>query len=480
MGRVVALGEAAGDPGGRTICPGSRPRTCSTCSSARPEPTVTAGDTGDSDEIFYDDRQRGPSPGHRGPQGGRHARSNSCGRSRSIPHRAKKDPREIKILDPACGSGHFLLYCFALLLVIYEEAYDDPDLGPALQADYPTKDDLRKAVPGLILRHNLHGIDIDLRCTQIAALALWLRCQRAYQEMGLKKDRPRITKSNIVCAEPMPGEEGLLDEFLKTLREDRLEALIRQVMNVPEDQRVRATRAMADSLCDLVRTVWDKMRLAGEAGSLLKIEEELQDAIRQGQEQWEERLRSSATPNTGCPRSRRSGWCGSCRAMSRGSGSRSGTRPRPWSRRHSTSSSRFASNGGRLQRQLFAEDAVQGFGFVDVCRQRFDVVLMNPPFGDASKPTKSIHRASLPPDQERPLCRFRRVRGLDVLRTRGCLGRSPRGLGSSCPRSRSGGGSPLERGTPDSLRRPRLRGARHGDGRDGGLLLLEVDRNSSR
>jgi len=35
-----------------------------------------------------------------------------------IPHRSKKDPRELKILDPACGSGHFLLYCFDLLLTI--------------------------------------------------------------------------------------------------------------------------------------------------------------------------------------------------------------------------------------------------------------------------------------------------------------------------------------------------------------------------
>ena len=48
-----------------------------------------------------------------------------------IPHRPKKDPRELKILDPACGSGHFLLYCFDLLLTIYEEAYKDPELGPA-------------------------------------------------------------------------------------------------------------------------------------------------------------------------------------------------------------------------------------------------------------------------------------------------------------------------------------------------------------
>ena len=93
-----------------------------------------------------------------------------------IPHRPKKDPRELKILDPACGSGHFLLYCFDLLLTIYEEAYADPDLSPALQQDYHNLEDLRRDVPRLILAHNLHGIDIDLRASQIAALALWLRC----------------------------------------------------------------------------------------------------------------------------------------------------------------------------------------------------------------------------------------------------------------------------------------------------------------
>src|SRR2546426_8593760 len=84
-----------------------------------------------------------------------------------IPHRLKKDPRDLKSLDPACGSGHFLLYCFDLLLTIYEEAHDDPELGPVLKKDYPTLPDLMKAAPGLILAHNIHGIDIDLRCTQI-------------------------------------------------------------------------------------------------------------------------------------------------------------------------------------------------------------------------------------------------------------------------------------------------------------------------
>ena len=95
-------------------------------------------------------------------------------------------------------------------------------------------------------------------------------------------------------------------------------------MNVPEDRRVRATKAMADSLSDLVRTVWEKMRLASEVGSLLKIEQELQDAIRQGQEEWEERLPLFRYTDTGCRTSRRSGWCGSFLATSRMSGSCSG------------------------------------------------------------------------------------------------------------------------------------------------------------
>ena len=40
------------------------------------------------------------------------------------------------------------------------------------------------------------------------------------------------------------------------------------------------------------------------------------------------------------------------------------------------------------QKRLFAEDAAKGFAFIDLCRKRFDVVLMNPPFGDPSRNTK--------------------------------------------------------------------------------------------
>jgi hypothetical protein len=148
-----------------------------------------------------------------------------------------------------------------------------------------------------------HGIDIDLRAVQIAGLALWLRCQRYWSEVlgpsSLAKDKAQwtrdqglrtIRKSKVVCAEPMPGEERLLTEFLKTINDDRLEDLMRRVSNVPKGARIRATRAMADSLGDLVRSVWQNMTLAGEVGSLLKVEDALQDAIASAQADWEEKL----------------------------------------------------------------------------------------------------------------------------------------------------------------------------------------------
>jgi hypothetical protein len=287
-----------------------------------------------------------------------------------VPHRAKKDPRELKILDPACGSGHFLLYCFDLLLTIYEEAYADPDLGLALQRDYPTLDALRRDVPRLILARNLHGIDIDLRASQIAALALWLRCQRAYQDMGLKKDRPKITRSNLVCAEPMPGEQAMLKEFVGLL-EPKL-------------------------LGQLVEVVFDRMKLAGEAGSLLKIEEEIREAILVAKKQYV-RETTQATDRKGQPL-----------LFSQAVIDRLADKPEHpslFDLSDITDAQFFeqaeakvvealrsyaekAHNGQRLQRRLFTEDAVRGFAFVDLCHKRFDVLLMNPPFGELNARTK--------------------------------------------------------------------------------------------
>ncbi|MBL0321412.1 MAG: BREX-1 system adenine-specific DNA-methyltransferase PglX [Ignavibacteria bacterium] len=64
-------------------------------------------------------------------------------------------PEEIRVCDPAVGSGHMLTYAFDLLTLIYEE-----------EGYAPTE------IPGLILRHNLYGLEICPRAAQLAELAL--------------------------------------------------------------------------------------------------------------------------------------------------------------------------------------------------------------------------------------------------------------------------------------------------------------------
>ena len=314
-----------------------------------------------------------------------------------IPFRSLKDPRTILMLDPACGSMHFGLYAFDLYERIYEEAWElegergaqalqRPAALAPLRERYPDKATFLRDVPRLIIEHNIHGIDIDPRAVQIAGLSLWLRAQRSWQAQGIKPhDRPVIRKSNIVCAEPMPGDKALLEEFLQGLRDDRLEALIRRVLAVSENQRVRATPTMADALCDLVRTVWEEMKLAGEAGSLLKIEESLTEAIAKGRAEWEDKMPLFRVETFRITEEKPK--VNYVKVVP-------GVEADFWTRAESlvlAALEEYATQAGdkvNYQRHLFAEDAAQGFAFIDLCRKRYDTILMNPPFGDFTAEAK--------------------------------------------------------------------------------------------
>lgn len=281
--------------------------------------------------------------------------------------RQKKDPRDIRIIDPACGSGHFLLYCFDLLEVVYEEAWHDPEAAPysgtdrTLRDDYTDMDEFIRALPGLILSHNLYGIDIDLRATQIAALALWLRAQKVFQKVGVDRDsRPQIIRSNIVVAEPMPGEEDFLSEFLSDV-----------------DEKV---------VGQLAERVFTNMRLAGEAGSLLEIEKDMREDIDKAKNEWKW-IKRKPTLFPIRP---------SDEDAERSLFDVSGIAEESfWQQLEDTLVSTLrayaskATNGREFSRKLFADDAEKGFAFLNVCRQSFDVVLMNPPFGEASVNSKS-------------------------------------------------------------------------------------------
>jgi len=70
---------------------------------------------------------------------------------------AEITPESIKVLDPACGSGHILVEAYKVLKAIYEER------------GYRARD-----IPKLILEHNLFGLDIDDRAGQLAGFTLMM------------------------------------------------------------------------------------------------------------------------------------------------------------------------------------------------------------------------------------------------------------------------------------------------------------------
>jgi hypothetical protein len=301
-----------------------------------------------------------------------------------IAHRPLKDPREIRLLDPACGSMHFGLYAFDLFAAIYEEAWDMARGGEVgagstetfasfvtFAASFPDKAAFLREVPRLIVENNIHGIDIDPRAAQIAGLALWLRAQRAWQEMGIQAAiRPSIRRSNIVCAEPMPGEKDLLRDFVQR-------------------QFPPAERPLFQSLLE---NIWDKMRLAGEAGSLLKIEEEIRSGIEEARQAFQRRMTQTAELFSIDELNRVSKapeLAGLDLAVSSLPAQANPLNPAAdfW---HVIEERIYAAlrdyaqqaePSGGFQRRLFADDAAQGFAFIDLCRKRYDVVVMNPPFG---------------------------------------------------------------------------------------------------
>ena len=132
--------------------------------------------------------------------------------------RPVKEPTELSMLDPACGSMHFGLYAFDVMEAIYMDAWDNQ---PELLSRYrytETRESFARLVPKLILENNIHGVEIDPRALQIAALSLWLRAQQSWSKLGVpREERPVIERSNLVLAEPMPGNKRMLKQLTEQL-----------------------------------------------------------------------------------------------------------------------------------------------------------------------------------------------------------------------------------------------------------------------
>jgi type I restriction-modification system DNA methylase subunit len=105
----------------------------------------------------------------------------------------------LKILDPACGSGAFLNQALEHLIKEHNQLQNDLALMGDLFSSYTVEES--------VLEHNLYGVDINEDAVEIAKLSLWLRTA--------KKGRPLTSLADkILCANSlleMPFEEGSFD-----------------------------------------------------------------------------------------------------------------------------------------------------------------------------------------------------------------------------------------------------------------------------
>ena len=117
-------------------------------------------------------------------------------------------PEDLKICDPACGSGHMLTYAFDLLYAIYEEQ----GYGAA-------------EIPSLILTHNLYGIEIDERAGELAAFALTMKARDRHRRFFNTGVRP-----NICVLELISFDDDELDEYMDFIGRDLFTADLEETL----------------------------------------------------------------------------------------------------------------------------------------------------------------------------------------------------------------------------------------------------------
>ena len=229
----------------------------------------------------------------------------------------------IKVLDPACGSGHFLLGAFDLLMEMWKE--ERPEI-PAWE------------IPALILEKNLYGIDIDLRATQMAAMALYLKARTAFGKEKEEGEEFELDRMNIVCADIHFVDGELRRKFLSQYDYNR------QVRSIVEETLMACEHAF-------------------EIGSLLRIKKQLTELFE----------------------SRRKGWTKASFAQEQLATFLPKAIPKEDTVEEIVEKIsvfiKEATESKDMGTQLFGFDAEKAINLVDVLTNHYDVVLMNPPYG---------------------------------------------------------------------------------------------------
>jgi hypothetical protein len=152
--------------------------------------------------------------------------------------RKPKPLHEVKSIDPACGSGNFLLYAFDFFYELYVDQIDN------YGADYDEKE-----IPKLIIENNLHGIDLDDRAVQLAQLGLFIKAKKKRRTIG-------ELAFNVVSS------DFYLPEY------EAVEHIFTEGTTLDKSQQ------------ELIAEIWNDLQYAYKFGSLIRLDEKVKAKLK--------------------------------------------------------------------------------------------------------------------------------------------------------------------------------------------------------
>ena len=151
--------------------------------------------------------------------------------------RTPKPLTELRVIDPACGSGNFLIYAFIILYDMYVDQIEN------YGADYNRRD-----IPKLIIENNLYGVDLDERAVQISQIALLIKAWEVRGKRGHRPEHINIVSSHFT----LPAYSEVESAFVKD--------------NCWDETQKKA-----------VESIWNNLRNAYKFGTLVRVEEKLKE-----------------------------------------------------------------------------------------------------------------------------------------------------------------------------------------------------------
>lgn len=266
--------------------------------------------------------------------------------------RAAKRPQDIRLIDPACGTMHFGHYAFEVFQAIYADAREQ---GWVQGSDALSDDQ----VPAVILQHNLFGVDVDLRAVQLAALSLFMKAKSANPEA-------HVGQVNLVVADAHLPRGEVRANFLA------------QYASEPVIQKA-------------FQEVFESLDNVAEVGSLLRVEERFRQVL------------AAAGYQSKMPKAKSGAQQAGFAEIAPG-----------WSLEHTVEQmldhlrlfARRALQEHDLNAQLFAAETEKSVALLDIFLHKYDVVVMNPPFGTTTASSKVFLRKNYKAFCNNLLCAF--------------------------------------------------------------------------